>query len=98
VGRRFRLRLKVLPGVWLNVSRNRWVAAAKAGREYPTRQYEGDDPLGFVVSTNIRCERVQGAVAIGDGRARFLPTQGRKSVTPGGYALPRLTRLQIGTR
>jgi hypothetical protein len=34
--------------------RNRWRAARAAGVECPTRIYDGDDPLGFVVSLNLK--------------------------------------------
>lgn len=33
--------------------RNRWLACAQIGVDAPTREYEGDDPLGFVVSLNL---------------------------------------------
>lgn len=33
--------------------RNRWRASQVAGIECPTREYEGDDPAGFVVSLNL---------------------------------------------
>src|SRR5262245_52615879 len=34
--------------------RNRWLASQAAGVECPTRIYEGDDPLGFVISLNLK--------------------------------------------
>ncbi len=34
--------------------RNRWLAAQAAGVECPTRTYDGDDPVGFVVSLNLK--------------------------------------------
>jgi N6-adenosine-specific RNA methylase IME4/ParB-like chromosome segregation protein Spo0J len=34
--------------------RNRFRAAQAAGVECPTREYDGDDPVGFVVSANLR--------------------------------------------
>lgn len=34
--------------------RNRYRAADAAGIDCPTRKYEGDDPIGFVVSANLR--------------------------------------------
>ena len=34
--------------------RNRYCAAEVAGLSCPTRAYEGDDPVGFVVSLNLR--------------------------------------------
>jgi N6-adenosine-specific RNA methylase IME4/ParB-like chromosome segregation protein Spo0J len=34
--------------------RNRYRAARKAGRDCPTRVYQGPDPLGFVISLNIK--------------------------------------------
>lgn len=33
--------------------RNRWLACGELGIDPPTRDYEGDDPLGFVVSLNL---------------------------------------------
>lgn len=33
--------------------RNRYMAARKLGVEYPRVEYEGDDPLGFVISLNL---------------------------------------------
>lgn len=33
--------------------RNRYLAAREAGQPIPTREYEGDDPLGFVISLNL---------------------------------------------
>lgn len=34
--------------------RNRYLAAEKLGIEYPKEEYEGNDPLGFVISHNLR--------------------------------------------
>ena len=34
--------------------RNRWNAAQTLGIECETREYEGDDPLAFVISTNLK--------------------------------------------
>jgi hypothetical protein len=34
--------------------RNRWRASFEAGVECPTVDYEGEDPVGFVVSRNLR--------------------------------------------
>jgi hypothetical protein len=34
--------------------RNRYLAAQVAGVECPTREYTGDDPLGFVISLNLK--------------------------------------------
>lgn len=34
--------------------RNRWRAAQQAAVECPSTEYEGDDPVGFVVSLNLR--------------------------------------------
>jgi hypothetical protein len=39
---------KVLDG------RNRYLAAQAAGVECPTRAYDGDDPVGFVISLNLK--------------------------------------------
>jgi hypothetical protein len=33
--------------------RNRYRAAQMAGVPYPTRTYDGDDPIGFVISMNL---------------------------------------------
>lgn len=33
--------------------RNRYMAARQLGVEYPRAEYEGNDPLGFVISTNL---------------------------------------------
>jgi hypothetical protein len=33
--------------------RRRWLACVRAGIAVQTRNYEGDDPLGFVISTNL---------------------------------------------
>ena len=34
--------------------RNRWRAAQQAGVDCPERPYNGDDPLGFVISANLK--------------------------------------------
>lgn len=34
--------------------RNRYIAARELGIEYPRVEYEGDDPLGFVISHNLK--------------------------------------------
>lgn len=34
--------------------RNRYMAARQLGIEYPVTEYDGDDPLGFVVSLNLK--------------------------------------------
>src|SRR4051794_1814510 len=34
--------------------RNRYLAAIAAGVPCPTRIYEGDDPVGFVISLNLK--------------------------------------------
>lgn len=34
--------------------RNRYMAAREAGVEYPRVEYTGDDPLGFVISVNLK--------------------------------------------
>lgn len=38
---------KVLDG------RNRYLAARECGRSYPTIEYEGDDPLAYIISLNL---------------------------------------------
>ncbi|MFN3582927.1 hypothetical protein [Phenylobacterium sp.] len=43
----------MLDGMVLD-GRNRYLAAREAGRPVPVVQYEGDDPLGFVVSLNLK--------------------------------------------
>ena len=41
-----------LDGSILN-GRNRYMAARKLGIEYPRVEYEGTDPLGFVIAKNL---------------------------------------------
>ena len=41
--------------------RNRHRAAAVAGVACPTRPYEGDDPVGFVVSQNLKRRHLSGS-------------------------------------
>lgn len=43
----------MLDGMVLD-GRNRYLAAREAGRPVPVVQYEGDDPLGYVVSLNLK--------------------------------------------
>jgi ParB-like chromosome segregation protein Spo0J len=42
----------MLDGMVLD-GRNRYLAAREAGRLIPTRDFEGDDPLGYVISLNV---------------------------------------------
>jgi ParB-like chromosome segregation protein Spo0J len=44
----------VFMGEFILDGRNRYMAAREIGCEYPRVEYEGDDPLGFVISKNAR--------------------------------------------
>jgi hypothetical protein len=43
----------LLDGMVLD-GRNRYFAAREAGQHIPTREYDGDDPLAYVISCNLR--------------------------------------------
>lgn len=61
--------------------RNRYMAARQLGIEYPYVEYEGDDPLGYVISHNLKRRHLtESQRAMVGGRLAKLPRGGdRKS-------------------
>lgn len=65
--------------------RNRYMAARDLGIDYPRVEYQGDDPLGFVVSLNLKrrhmSERERAMVA---SRLANMPQGARTDIAPIG--------------
>lgn len=82
--------------------RNRWRAARAAGVECPTREYEGDDPAGFVVSLNLRRRHLnESQRAMAAARLANIGHGGDRSKSPIGDLMPQseaAALLNVGKR
>lgn len=68
--------------------RNRYMAARKLGIEYPRVEYEGDDPLGFVISLNLKRRHLsEGQRSMVASRIAKLP-QGVRADTAIAVSVP----------
>lgn len=75
--------------------RNRWRAAAQAGIECPQREYTGDDPLGLVLSLNLKRRHLTASqlafVALGIEKAEA--ERAKQRMSDGGKGVEKIPHL-----